>query len=139
MKSNQQKKLLIEQLKKTPIVQFACEKISISRATYYRWRKDNKKFAKDADVAINEGSYLINDMAESQLISAIRDKNMTGIIYWLRHHHPQYNNRLEISGRLNIDDDKLTPEQKALIKKALRLADFDNNNVVKEHYDSQTN
>jgi len=30
------KKALIEQLKKTPIVQICCEKVNIGRATYYR-------------------------------------------------------------------------------------------------------
>ena len=80
------KELLIEQLKKTPIVQVACEKVGVGRATYYRWRKEDEEFAKLADEAISEGNFLVNDMAESQLMSAIRDKNLTAIIFWLKHH-----------------------------------------------------
>ncbi len=112
---------LIEQLKQTPIIQIACKKIGISRATYYRWRK-NKEFAKNADTALAEGLLLINDLAESQLLSAIQDKNMTGIIFWLKHRHPSYGNRLEITGHLKHSENDLTREEKALVKKALKLA-----------------
>ena len=41
-KQDASKELLVEQLKKTPIVQVVCEKIGVSRASYYRWRKDDK-------------------------------------------------------------------------------------------------
>ena len=34
------KTIILEQLQKAPIVQIACEKTGISRATYYRWRKE---------------------------------------------------------------------------------------------------
>jgi hypothetical protein len=115
------KNSLIEQLKQTPIVQIACKKICISRASYYRWRK-NKEFAKKADIALAEGLTLINDMAESQLLSAIQEKNMTGITFWLKHRHPAYGNRLEISGHLKHIQEDLTKEEKALVRKALKLA-----------------
>lgn len=114
------KNSLIEQLKRTPIIQIACKKTSIGRATYYRWRKD-KEFAKNADVALAEGLLLINDLAESQLLSSIQDKNMTGITFWLKHRHPAYGNKLEITGKLKSDN-KLTREEKALVRKALKLA-----------------
>jgi hypothetical protein len=127
MKSQKEKELLTEQLKKTPIIQLACERTSISRATYYRWRKEDQQFTKNADEALIEGILLVNDVAESQLMSAIREKNMAAIIYWLRHHHPSYANKVEISGRLTHSDEELTPEQTALVKAALRLASFDKN------------
>ncbi len=121
MKSDRQKQALIEQLKKTPIVQIACEKIGIARASYYRWRQGNKKFAKLADEAIKDGSLLINDMAESQLMSAIRDKNMTAIIFWLKHHHNSYATKIEVNANVKNETKKLSKEQKKLIKEALRL------------------
>ena len=58
-----------------------CEKSGISRATYYRWKKDDPDFREKAEEALMDGESLINDMAESQLISAIRDQNMTAIIF----------------------------------------------------------
>lgn len=88
---------LLEQLSKRPIVQIACEKTGVSRATYYRWRHEDQEFADRADKAIGFGNLLMNDMAESQLLSLIKDKNVTAIIFWLKHHNPVYAPRLEIS------------------------------------------
>lgn len=122
MKSQQQKEILLEQLKKTPIVQIACEKTNIGRATYYRWMKDDKEFAQKAEEALQAGSLMVNDMAESQLMSAIRDKNMAAIIFWLKHHHPTYGTKIEINGHIKASMEELTPEQETLIKRALKLA-----------------
>jgi ACT domain-containing protein len=119
MKTNKEKDALLEQLKKTPIIQIACEKIGLSRTTYYRWYQADLKFAKAADTAIFDGCLLINDMAESQLISAIRDKNFSAIVYWLKHHHPTYANRLEITAQLK-QSEELTPEQATIVREALR-------------------
>jgi len=123
MKTGKQKQALLEQLKKTPIVQIACEKADVSRATFYRWKKDDAEFSKMADEAILEGSFLVNDMAESQLMSAIRDKNMTAIIFWLKNNHDKYRSRLELSGRVeHMQKRELTQEERELIKRSLRLA-----------------
>ena len=116
------KDLLLEQLRKTPIVQIACDKAGISRATYYRWRKEDEEFSTAADQAIHDGSLLVNDMAESQLMAAIRDRNMTAIIFWLRHHHHSYTNKLEVTAHLKHLDQPLTPEQQAIVEQALKLA-----------------
>lgn len=121
-RQNQNKQLLIDQLKRTPIIQIACEKAGVGRATYYRWRKEDEQFAKDADEALEEGSSLVNDMAESQLLSAIRDKNLGAIIFWLKHHHSSYATKVEVTARLKADNETLTPEQEALVTKALKLA-----------------
>jgi len=116
------KNLILEQLKKTPIIQIACEKSGVSRATYYRWRKEDQEFLKAADEAIRDGEALITDMSESQLISLIRDRNFPAIQLWLKHHHPSYTNRLEISGRIEHLRQELTEEEKQLVERALRLA-----------------
>lgn len=116
-----EKEALLEHLKKTPIIQLACKKNATSRATYYRWRKEDLKFAKTSDEALDEGEKLVNDMAESQLLSAIQDKNLSAIVFWLKHHHPLYATRVEVTARLK-QDETLTPEQEKLIDKALKLA-----------------
>jgi len=122
MKTEKQKQLLLEQLRKTPIVEIACEKASVSRATYYRWRKDNPEFTKSADEAIIDGESFINDMSESQIISLIKEKNWPAISFWLKHHHPKYGNKVEVTGNLNFREESLTPEQEKLVNKALELA-----------------
>lgn len=119
-KSNQTKQMFLEQLKKTPIVQIACEKLGISRASFYRWKTEDLTFAKSADEATLEGHLLVNDLAESQLIGAIKDRNLTAVMYWLKHHHNTYRNRLEIEGTVNTIQE-LNPEEKELVRKALEL------------------
>lgn len=119
MKTNLKQKL-IDQLKKTPVIEVACKKEGIARATFYRWRKQDPIFAEEADFALNEGSQLINDMAESQLITAIKDGNLTGIIFWLKNHHKQYAPKLEITAKTYSLP--LTDDQKELIRKSLVLA-----------------
>lgn len=116
------KALLIDQLKRTPIIQLACEKSGIARATYYRWTNQDPDFARLASEALLEGAALVNDIAESQLMSAIRDKNLTAIIFWLKHHHPIYATKVEVTARLKADNEVLTAEQEELVTKALKLA-----------------
>lgn len=125
---------LLKQLKKTPIVEVACKKMGVGRATYYRWKKEDPKFADEAEFALQEGSQLINDMAESQLINAIKDGNMTGIIFWLKNHHKQYSPKLEVTTRNG--DLPLTDEQKELIRRSLAMA-FPNKSEEKGGEDEQ--
>jgi len=119
-RTQQNRQLMLEQLKKTPVVQIACEKTGIARSTFYRWKDEDPKFAKEADQALAEGVALVNDMAESQLLSAIRDRNISAIFYWLNHRHSAYSNKLEITAK--VKDETLSPEQEELIKKALKHA-----------------
>jgi predicted DNA binding protein len=111
---------LLEEFRLNPVVQVAVKKVGTSRATYYRLRKDHK-FAEEADAAIEEGVKMISDMAESQLISAIRDRNITSIIFWLKSRHPAYKERVELNGKLNLQNEKLTDAQESLILRALKL------------------
>jgi hypothetical protein len=114
-----EKPKLIDQLKKTPIIQIACEKAGIGRATYYRWLKDDHNFAEAANDAIRHGSDLVNDMAESQLMAAIRERNLTAIIFWLKHHHPSYVTKIELDAKLQVDK-PLSPEAEKLIRTSVQ-------------------
>jgi len=112
------KKRLVEQLRKTPVVQIACEKTGISRATFYRWCQ-NEEFAKEARDSLQEGKSLVNDLAESQLISSIKDKRFQAISFWLKHNHPDYRTKVELSGINNQEN--LSKEQEEKIMLALEL------------------
>jgi hypothetical protein len=120
-KPSRDKQAIIEQLSRSGIVQISCEKTGVSRATYYRWRKDDSEFAKNCDQSLSDGAALINDLAESQLLSAIRDKNISAIQFWLRHHHRAYRAKLEVEANIH-EQQELTLEQTELITQALRLA-----------------
>jgi len=92
MKIKRKGKLLSE-LEKMPIVSVACKKAGISRATFYRWCKDNEQFSAKAQNAIDKGVVLINDLAENKLVKGIEDGDFGSIRYWLNNRHPAYSFR----------------------------------------------
>lgn len=99
---------VIKCLKKTGIIQIACQQAGISRATFYRWLENNKKFKQEVDKAKKEGFEVVNDLTESQLIKAIKEGNITAIFYRLNHCHPNYSDkRLYLS---NSDQKQLTDD-----------------------------
>ena len=116
----QDKQRVIETLKNVPVISVACQKAGVGRSSFYRWKSQDRLFSKEANDALQEGKQLINDMAESQLISAIKDQNMAAIIYWLRNNHPAYADRVELTHR--TEKEELSPLQKKLVKKAIILA-----------------
>ena len=123
MKSSDTKKLFLENLKKVPIIQVACEKAGVSRATVYRWRDKDKKFHKVLNEALSEGEALVNDMSESQLISLIKEKSFPAVRFWLNHRHEKFKERVEVTTKTE-DQEKLSSEQQKIVKEALKLASF---------------
>lgn len=114
---------LINVLKEMPIIEVAVKRIGISRDTFYRWKLEDKVFAKQSQEAFVQGIEFINDMSESQLVSLIKEKSWQAIQFWLKHHHARYADKIEISGKIESEE-KLTPEQATIVKAALRLANF---------------
>lgn len=121
-RQEKQKEELLDKLRKFPIVQVACEKSGVSRATFYRFRKDDPAFSKKVEEALSEGVAMMNDMAEANLLSSIRDKNMAGIAFWLKHRHPSYSTKVQVEA--TVCDLTLTPEQQALVRRAIELANI---------------
>jgi hypothetical protein len=119
-----EKSEFIEQIRRTPVIQVVCEKLGVGRATFYRWKSEDLEFANAVESAFAEGRLLINDLAESQLVTAIKERNMQAITYWLRHHHSDYKTKVELSGTVNTIHE-LSPEQNKLVQEALRLAGID--------------
>ena len=121
-KNEQLKNLIVEHLRRTPIIEAACQKAGISRQTLYRWKADDPDFAKEVEKAATDGRMLVNDLAESQLIGAVKDRTLPAITYWLKHHHPSYKTKIQIEGSLQMPQEELTPEQEEIVKETLRLA-----------------
>ena len=61
-RQNKLKEAFLEQLKRTPTIETSCQKVSIARATVYRWIKASKKFEKKVDEALVEGRTFMSDM-----------------------------------------------------------------------------
>jgi hypothetical protein len=112
---------IIEQLQSMPIVELACKRAGVPRATYYRWLKADADFAQKCREALELSTQTVNDIAESQLITAIQERSMTAITFWLRNHHASYQSTLKLVGNITNETAALTSEQEELISKALRL------------------
>lgn len=134
MSRNQEsdKKKLLAKLSKMPIVEAACKQMGLPRATYYRWRKDDEAFAEACDEAIEQSGSMVSDLAESQLINAIKNQSMTAIMFWLKHHHRAYRTRVEVDARIEAIQQELTPEQVETVSQALRLAGLIDNKETED-------
>ncbi len=124
-RQQREKELLLEQLRKMPIVSIACEKAGVGRTTYSRWRSEDDDFQKAADEAMHDGDELFNDMTETQLMNLIKDQkkpHFGAIRYRLSRCHPKYADKLQLLGSISIKDERLTPEQEAVVREALKMA-----------------
>lgn len=90
MKKATARKLLIEELKKTPVISVACKKAGVSRQSFYRWTGSDREFLMDMVYAMRNGIRYFNDIAESQLLIMIQEKNFSAVRYWLDRRHPLY-------------------------------------------------
>lgn len=136
MITEKEKNQLIDNLRQMPIIESACRKSNISRTTFYRWKKDDKEFAKAAEESMTEGEGLISDLSENQLISLIRDGNFQAIQFWLKHRSKKYSEKLDITADVNIKDEPLTPGQKELVEKSLTMAGILLNKNNQQNHDT---
>ena len=117
-KKDKVKNPFLEELKRIPIVQVACEKIGISRNSVYRWKREDKEFSEEMEQALAEGEALVNDMSESQLLTLIKEKNWQAISFWLRHRNPKFRDKVEVNANIH-QKRKLTLEEQIMMQKAL--------------------
>lgn len=79
--TERKKKKFIEALREgRGIITYACQKIGISRKTYYDWYQNDIEFKMLAD-EVNDTTI---DVVESKLLSAINEGNLTAIIFYLK-------------------------------------------------------
>ena len=119
-KTKQMEELLLDQLRKTPIVETACQKLNISKMTISRWRKQSPMFSVRFEDALLEGRLRINDVAESQILALIAAGKFEPSKFWLTHNNSRYSAKLEITDKRS--NRLLSAEQKSIIRKALRLS-----------------
>ena len=129
------KKAMLEQLQKNPVIQVCCQRVGIGRSTYYEWMANDKKFSEEATSAKMEGKKFMNDIAESQLIKAIGEGRMTAIIYWLKNNHSDYTDRIRYEHQHTHHIEMDEEEQK---KVALALHNIGLGNVLKYNGDKRT-
>ncbi len=89
MKRNRIQKFL-DELSKTSNISIACERVGLSRQTIYRWMEADRKFRKKVNDSIRLGIESINDLAETKLITHIKNGSERSIEYWLDNHKENY-------------------------------------------------
>ncbi len=128
VKQQKQKKEILAELERTGIIEFACKKAGIGRSTFYNWKKKDPDFAKAVDEAMSSGVGVINDLAVSQLIQSIKNREMRAIQYWLDRRHEDFNApyalaklKLDLFKRQDHEEEiVLTPEEEAEVASALK-------------------
>lgn len=90
MVSPDDKTKFLAELEEIPIPSVACKRVGISKASIYRWKKDDPEFRKAMEEAISRGRENINDLGEGKLISLMKDGNFRAIKYWLESNDKRY-------------------------------------------------
>lgn len=90
MKHTYDKSKFLEILRENPWVSFAAKKSGISRATIYRWMKDNPEFKRAVELSTNAGVSQLGEIAEMGLVKHIKEGNLNAIKYYLAHNIQRY-------------------------------------------------
>lgn len=114
-----EKEKILSSLREFPIVNLACKKSGVSRATYYRWRIEDSKFFLETEKAMEDGIENVNDMTESKLMSLIKDNNFPAISLWLRKNHKRFSDNIYFGDKDVAQN--LSSSQKESVKKCLRF------------------
>ena len=123
--------MILETLRKTPIVETTCQKTGISKMTFSRWRRQNPKFNAQVEEALLEGRSRMNDVAENIILAGLAADDVPSAKFFLTHNNPRYANKLELSGMLETKDESLTKEEKALLREAFKRSSLYGKNKQK--------
>ena len=99
-------------LAEKPFIYYACKKAGISRATIYRWMKDNPSFAKEVHKVSSEGLANQNDAVEMTLVKKALEGNLPAIKFYLPHNHKKYRPM-----RPDWPPPAISPEEREMYKK----------------------
>lgn len=80
----------LKELEEYPLVELACRKVGISRATFYRWREQDYDFKVEVQQAEERSRSKVNDLAESKLLENVKNNDYRSIVYWLAHNNRRY-------------------------------------------------
>lgn len=121
------KSKLLTELEKYGNVYYACNRIGIARATYYRWLKEDSSFKKSAKTSMKMGRDNFCDAAEHSLALLVKDKDFRSIAYVLSHNSSRYKHspqskvilehRTQSNQPTSIGSDNLTEILKLSLKK----------------------
>lgn len=83
-------KKFLDILRETPNIRYACTKMGIHHATYYRWRMRHPDFYGEVLFAIGIGREKMNDIAESVILKKVQEGDLGASKYWLGNNNIRY-------------------------------------------------
>lgn len=89
-KNHKLMKKMIEELENIPNISRVCEKVGISRQTFFRWKNEDKEFKKKIEESLSIGTDYINDLCENKLYSMINAGEFRAIKYHLDNRKKEY-------------------------------------------------
>jgi len=90
MKKDKVQDKFLAELERVPIIAFACEKVDISRNTYYRWCDEDLDFALAAQERLEIGVDFVNDHAQTNILNGIKSGDMGVSKWWLSRRHKDF-------------------------------------------------
>jgi len=115
----------IKELENSPLVEMACRKLNVSRATFYRWCDQDYTFKIDVETAQRKGRDKLCDFTESKLIENIKDNLQSAIVFCLKHNSKIY--RHQYAKSYTEDNEQLKKEvriQKRLIDELIDMMEI---------------
>ncbi len=114
------KKLVLEHIQKTPLIESVSQRTGVSRSTIYRWLDDSIEFKREFNKNKDLGVERINELAQSKLMSKINDGDLMAIKYWLSNRSREFMTKLQhLFVDTKVNDVPLTPEEETKIANAL--------------------
>ena len=114
--------------------------MGVVRATFYRWKKDNKEFREAVNKALAEGRENVTEICEVMILKKIREGDPAMIKFWLVNNSEKYAARRPMPPPPSINEEMrrmlldamhtikgnrpLTKEAQANIDRALRMAGY---------------
>lgn len=89
-------KKMVEYLERTPVVESACSKLGIARSTHYRWMESEPEYKNDIERALQQGRSVVDDVAESHLISGVKNGQIGAVKFWLANNNDRYKRSVQI-------------------------------------------
>lgn len=90
MRDPKVKQKILDELIKQPVIEIACKRCGVARATYYRWIFEDLEFRNQARNALRMGKETVNDMAKSCVMKKISEGDLGAAKYWLSHNDPDF-------------------------------------------------
>lgn len=107
-----------------PILEAVCKKVEVSRSTVYRWRDEDPEFAKAFNEAMEAGTDVLDDVAESKLLELINRADPSAVFFYLKYRHHRYSplaaaHKERKLQELHESKTAITPEQRERINEML--------------------